>query len=785
MRIKSLALTWFRGAADTVTLEPNSKSMVIYGENASGKSSFVDAVEYLLKGGKVGHLSHEYSGRHQEKGLLNTHMPPGKKAQVSLVLADGLDLVVEIAADGRAKQGGSASGSVVSWDYHRTVLRQDEVASFIRDTKGGKYSALLPLLGLQSLELAAENLRQLAKSVEQQSQRRELTEVMRGLTPRRDTLFGNADDKEISAQLETLHSQHCGPASGDSSLAERCDALGRVIADKLNASSSEQKEHLTIQSISEIKARDLISAVRSAATDLAASAEPLIIEKLEVLANASDYLRKLGAEGEVSCPACGRSIQATAFDSHLKQEQARLEDARRFVERRKGRVAELCHAVAILQSEINKPECKSWCDDIAEGPLGQSLRRLKDLDVEALRGRCDTTALADLESTVVPLVALAATTATDGPADLRELARAGTAAAFGRDMIAAQSMADSVRKTTSISDFLGDLEENVRQEIRSRSKAVIDSISGDIQSMWAILHPGATIEGAKLYFPEGADKAIDVQLKFHGIAQESPRLTLSEGYRNSLGLCIFLAMAKREAASDPPLFLDDVVVSMDRNHRGMIVELLEREFAQRQVILLTHDRDWYTELRHQLDGGSWTMKALLPYERPDIGIRWSSRISTFDDARALLASAADAAGNTARKIMDIELAVLAERLKVRLPYLQGYRNDHRTGHDFISQLIADGVKCFKKKTATQHEPYSEPIEGLKEAQRLLETWANKSSHGFDIVRPEAVKLIDTCDRALKLFFCDSCGKPVHRLDDVAAEFVQCQCGTLRWRYGKA
>ena len=55
MRIKSIQLSWFRGAADPVALEPNSKSMVVYGENGSGKSCFVDAVEYVLNDGKIGH----------------------------------------------------------------------------------------------------------------------------------------------------------------------------------------------------------------------------------------------------------------------------------------------------------------------------------------------------------------------------------------------------------------------------------------------------------------------------------------------------------------------------------------------------------------------------------------------------------------------------------------------------------------------------------------------------------------------------------------------------------
>ena len=56
MRINAIQLSWFRGAADPVSLEPNGKSMIVYGANGSGKSSFVDAIEYVLNNGKIRHL---------------------------------------------------------------------------------------------------------------------------------------------------------------------------------------------------------------------------------------------------------------------------------------------------------------------------------------------------------------------------------------------------------------------------------------------------------------------------------------------------------------------------------------------------------------------------------------------------------------------------------------------------------------------------------------------------------------------------------------------------------
>ena len=175
----------------------------------------------------------------------------------------------------------------------------------------------------------------------------------------------------------------------------------------------------------------------------------------------------------------------------------------------------------------------------------------------------------------------------------------------------------------------------------------------------------------------------------------------------------------------------------------------------------------------------------MPYENPGIGIRWSTKTSTFDDARAHLKSAPYAAGNTARTIMGIELAILAQHLKTRLPYLHRERNDHRNTSDFLHQLISDGVRCFQKKSTKDHEPYKEAIEALRAADRLLVSWANRASHTLDTDRREAEKLIEVCERALEFFDCPVCGKPVSRAEVKANESMQCGCEHLRWRYGKA
>ena len=51
MRLNSIELEWFRGAADAVNLDLGGRSCVVFGKNGAGKSSFVDSVEFILKGG--------------------------------------------------------------------------------------------------------------------------------------------------------------------------------------------------------------------------------------------------------------------------------------------------------------------------------------------------------------------------------------------------------------------------------------------------------------------------------------------------------------------------------------------------------------------------------------------------------------------------------------------------------------------------------------------------------------------------------------------------------------
>jgi hypothetical protein len=785
MRIETIELSWFRGAADPIKLESNSKSVVIYGENGSGKSSFVDAVEYMLNSGRINHLAHEYSGKRQEKTIHNTHKPQGQKTEIIIKFADKSELKTVIEQNGASTSTGAESIAMNTWNYRRTVLRQDEVATFIHGTKGDKYSALLPLLGLEELVTAAENLRQLIKAIEINSKLKEVKALIKAADVKRKEIFDTATDEQIHKKIDELYVQYCPEKPKTRDLLSQCKEIDQAIQVKGGQISSDYNRYQLLHSISQLKLKECINSVRSANSKLAGTIEPLIVEKLDVLQSAGTFVDNLTDEKEILCPACGQPIAVYAFQSHIKSEQQRLQEIIDINNTRKTAIDSLCDILKYLKSSMSKSDVKSWKDNLVNENLSKNVVHITDLNIDNLRSSCYEENLILLDELLLPLIVAATSASKNAPPDTQKLLADNKIIDGGKAVVEAMKQTTTVVHVEALVSFLSSLEQGVRTENKTRTEKVIKEISIDVQRMWGILHPGNTIKKVNLYIPPDEDKAIDISLEFHGIEQPSPRMTLSEGYRNSLGLSIFLSMARRVSDSDRPIFLDDVIVSLDRNHRGMIAELLQKEFANRQVIIFTHDRDWYTELRHQLDEKKWIFKTLLPYESPNIGIRWSHKTTTFTDARAQIKERPDSAGNDARKIMDGELAPISEKLRINFPYLRAEKNDKRMAHDFLEKLVSNGNKCFQKKVGNNYEVYSDAIEAFDQADRLIVSWANRASHTFDMTQSEAEKLINACEKALDFFKCSSCGKNVWFSDADCSDLLQCQCGEIRWRYGKA
>ncbi len=770
MRIKSIKIGWFRGSADPIELELNAKSLVLYGENGSGKSSFVDAVEYNIKDGKINHLAHEYSGKRQERAIVNTHTPGSQNGSIAITLEDGSLVETKIQKSGTFTLTPPVS-DLKSWDYRRTILRQNEVADFIADTKGDKYSALLPLLGLSHLEVTAENLRKIEKSLANSTGLDAKRIDLGKINQKRKVLFGDQKWEELKTILVDLFLLYCNKKVTTETVGQILSETLFALEAKVGKQSEEQKRYAALLEMSKLGVDASIIKVRAAAIKLGESAQPLIAEKLTVLKAAIAYSDK-NREEEINCPACGKSIHSTDFSHHVESEEKTLKEAVENFDAYKVELSILCESLQNLKRLAGQAHIADW--RLAQD--ADVVTYIDNLEIEAIRASCPDDALNEIEKNTKTLVESAGKEVSTPLSDIAALLSDKEKLETIQEVVRGSIVKKEVDAVENSILFVSTLQRLYREQIRAQASSVIGAISSDIARMWGILHPDEKVEDVRLNLPTDIDKAIEIGLKFYGVEQDSPRLTLSEGHRNSLGLCIFLAMAKKDINN--PIILDDVVVSFDRNHRGMVGELLDKEFSDRQVILFTHERDWYIDLRKQLDPKNWEFKTFMPWESPEIGIRLSAKQFTFDDARNQLSTYPDSAGNTARKIVDTSFAVLAESLQVNLPYKHRERNDGRTGHEFLEKMsAASGFQI--KRDGTNYETFNEALEELKEADRLIISWGNRASHEFDVVKSEATKLIDVCEKALSRFTCEKCGKEVTYLAN--DKFKQCSCGYIKWK----
>lgn len=778
MRFRSIKLQWFRGAANGIELDLNSRSVAIFGSNGAGKSSFVDGIEAILNQGKIGHLSHEYSGRHQEKGLVNTARPSGQTSRVTITLADGSSeaLIWRNASPTRERNGPTALGD---WNYRRTVLRQEELSEFIRSTKGDKYSAVLPLLGLDRLESVAENLHKLIKAIERKSELTTLRTKLELATERRKEVFKDLSDQRILERLEELRiayiadGKRCPPEKMVVSVLEAIDS-------QISSLNEDQRRSAAI---GEIGSSDLLlrlSKVFSAAEKIAELAEPLIQQRLEVLTSAHGFATAAEEKDDtINCPACGRDIETSQFRDHIASERDRLSSVQLLYDKHRTTVSEVCDEVGRLHTAIIKDILIEWQNNLSP-ELIEGVKYLKDLAITTFRQACGSADITYLQSKVGPLIIRAFQDAKSVPPAVKTLVTHQNEAKAIREAFREKLLQAAILRIDALVDLNKALLVGVREEIAQRARETFEKISYDIERYWKILRPNDAITNVRLIVPKDNDKAVEVALTFHGSDQHSPSLTLSEGQRNALGLCIFLAMANKSAANDTPVILDDVVISFDREHRSRVGALLRQEFATRQIVLLTHDREWYFELQRTLPGKNWGFRRVRPYTNPGEGIRFSEQETDIVAAKDRARTEPEMALGNMRRIMDVALSEIAERINLAVPHLRGDDNDHRTAGQFLVALERAAGKSFRRKIHGDYTPNTAALESIRKAKPELAIWGNRGTHTFSGSSTEALDLIKDCEEVLSHFDCSDCSTPVGAHVNSGGKF-ECRCGILQWR----
>ncbi len=97
---------------------------------------------------------------------------------------------------------------------------------------------------------------------------------------------------------------------------------------------------------------------------------------------------------------------------------------------------------------------------------------------------------------------------------------------------------------------------------------------------------------------EPTDGKLGLFVDFHKKGMFPPGAYHSEGHQDGMGVCLYLALMKRVLGTSFTLsVLDDVVMSIDSQHRKQFCKLLKTHFPDTQFVITTHDPVWARQIR--------------------------------------------------------------------------------------------------------------------------------------------------------------------------------------------
>lgn len=608
--LRSLTLTAFRGSAGTFKLdfETGRKLTLIYGENGTGKTTICDAFEFLAKD-NVGSLDSRGLGA----GVRKYWRTVGKDPQ---------DFVVElITSDGTCtgKLAGNLTTVLSGTAPKVELLRQRQILALIESQPAKRYEAIKRFIDIDAFERSEEALRQQGR-----------------------TLTGDlASARQAEAQsLEELQSSYeaAGSPTGlnavewaKQKLAEPTTGLDADIAAiaKLRAAFEALKafpENLDGKRANLATAQTNADVADQAQIDALATVDSAAAERANVLTAGKAYLAAHPDAEE--CPLCeskehfatlvdavdttlNQLSALTAANQKKKQAQTAFNGAKSALQQAE---ADYAKAVAALSEAQAAHQWKAGVQLPASGAPNDP---------------------AGLPAWLADSEAIAASWA-DNEAIWR-----GESKFRAQLKSAAERYDVNAARVAELSALIPRLDQALAECVEERQKftdGIISAIAKEVGKLYEKVHPGEGLDKIALELDPARRASLTLGATFEG-HDAPPQAYFSQSHLDTLGLCVFLALAARDRAAETVLIIDDVLGSIDEPHVERVIGMIYEVSADfRNTIVTTHYRPWREKYRWGWlkPGQACQFVELTGWAIGD-GIRVVSSLPEVDRLRTLLA----------------------------------------------------------------------------------------------------------------------------------------------------
>ena len=795
--LRKLEIAGFRGAVAPLSIDLTSscRSIAIFGENAAGKSSITDAIEWFYTN-RVEHLWRENC---KETALRNTLIDDKTPSTVafefntpSLNCKKSLSPQLESFFSNRADDFKKYILQVQE-GHERITLRNLELLNFIVQRKAEKRQELERIIGYESLDAFKETIGQTLYKLERSQDyianhsskienQKEIVRIVGTSVHNEKELYNAASRLAKQAGLDL-------DISGDESYNKAIEKVQEQIYSKEKATRK--------LALSDCKNK--CSDVSRRADD-AGKAFDLFAKKYSELVKSEEQLKQVKLVGFLSlgqqaiaarlvpqdmCPLCLQSKDWTTLTEELRDRISRLQERKRQFdessELKNQVLAKLNEAIQAgheLITYATKKQIEGAFLKEAEhfnASAAQLVRRITEdfQHYKPITSKFDesTIALTGVIKQEIERLRIAEEQLALSAHEQKLLVSFQAMENLRKHFTKFRTASESLAKFDAQIQTLSRIKNEFSLVHTNALQKALGIMSKDISRYYLAMHPKENIDDIRLTVLEDG---VEFEYAFHGKKVYPPLKYLSESHLNSLGIAAFLASVKAFNKKNGFIILDDIVTSFDANHRVRLIHLLKTEFSEWQIILLTHEPFWFEMVKREMASNSW-----LYYVLENAPIKGIELKSSSKDAKAKLASKkADGTvtANDVRNGLERFLKEIGFALEVKMAFRFNDQNERRMPGELLSEL---------RSTLNKKSPMvlSNAVFGNLESSNLI---ATTGSHDSGPVLSSG-DIITTCEDVLNLddqFRCSDCNTytSVERLVEHEKK-IYCKCGkrSLDWK----
>ncbi|TSC54987.1 MAG: Uncharacterized protein LiPW30_453 [Parcubacteria group bacterium LiPW_30] len=809
LKVKKITLSGFRGILKPQDLiltekgDSNPHSLVLYGLNSSGKTSFVDGIEWFLsEENKVEWLTREDA---EEKAY--PHLAADSKKVESFVELQfndtdkKLDSLRKTYSHKKITQPTLSSESDFENVYKvfviKPYLRYLEVIDFVYNHTGlKKYQRLANWMGFESEQAFQEKLA-LKILPELKRRKEELSNTVETLGSHLSRLTGSSDISEIeilrvSNGILALHK-----IAEKKNVSELMDYIPEFA--KLRAISS---VGITVDKLTQAETNISLFAINKTLLESLADAKKKVddfskelkkIEQINVIGLYDQALEVLNKQTESAtvCPVCGTSWKKDELVKHIQDELGLLTKVKEDKEALELTVSRLKSAV---RTEITATErLVSKYDDVQ--------KIIPVLTYEKVKSYKDALSIMESGWLTKPLGSNTEITLTQELRDQSEEEQQQILKTITAEKTKIQpsekdiKIAEDIEKLTQIRTKLIEVKDAEAEReftekeiekfiavsnklvtlIQENIKSRFNEISERIGKYFSILRNDKDIKNIEIVLNEekgrAAGRSAEIQLHYYDVTVKPAYKVLSESLLNSLGLAVYFTCIKQFNQDCKFIVLDDIMNSLDIDKRDTLLDLIEQEFGDYQVILFTHDYYWFQKILRRFP--KWIRKKIKSWGY-ETGALIDVAATTQGEIEECLADATkiEDAGWKLGRYVESTLNEFCENLwaKVRYRYT---KNDPPAMEELFDAL------CGRLKDKLNEHPVVKQIQEAKKYEPILRNFVSHArTNSGSTVSPQEIK------RAAKEWFklesqlwCNDCSQFVEYHKTKSS--IECHCGKLK------